>query len=96
MNRELDEMRVDELEADSKYAQLLIGIGESPAIFDEVKKVIESNGIRILATKHFTSGEVLVKLNVADMREIVLRLIEAGFSRIKGINAGPLIQERKL
>ena len=89
------ELTVDKLEADCSYAQILIGIGGSSARFDEVRRLIESNGIRILSVRHFNSGEVLVKLDTADMREIVLCLIEAGFSWIKGINAGPLTKERK-
>jgi len=77
-----------EFEADSKHAQILIGLGESLQRFDEVRDIIESTGVEILSVDYPSPGKVRFKLNVSDMRVIVLRLIEAGFSTIKGINAG--------
>jgi len=53
-------------------------------------KIIESTGTKIIAVERPFSGEVLFKLDIPDMQEIVLNLIEAGFSKIKGINTGPL------
>jgi hypothetical protein len=76
-----------ELKADKNCAQILIEISDLSRPLEEAKKIIETNGVRIIETTYLSPSEVLIKIDAAEMREIVLYLIESGFSIIKGINA---------
>jgi hypothetical protein len=75
------------LVADKNYAQILIDTREPSRSFEEAKRIIEANGISIIEIKYLSSGYVLIKLDVTDIRGIILSLIEFGFSDLKGINA---------
>ena len=75
-----------ELKGDKEYAQILMNI-DSLETFEKAKKIIENLGISIIEKKSISANEILVKLNVEDMRDIVLKLTENGFSNLKGINA---------
>ncbi|MEW6265032.1 MAG: hypothetical protein AB1641_18305 [Thermodesulfobacteriota bacterium] len=75
------------LKTDKNYGQILIEIREPYKSYKEVERIIELKGIRIIETKHLSPDYVLIKLDKADVREIILSLIEAGYSDIKGINA---------
>jgi hypothetical protein len=77
----------NELEADEGHAQILIKTNTSSKTPENAKKVIEGSGIRVIDTRYLSSGWVVFKLNVEDMRNIALRLTELGFSNVKGINA---------
>ena len=79
-----------ELTADQNYAQILIEITEPSKSFEEAKRIIEAHGIGIVETRSLPLGYILMKLDVTDMREIVLSLTESGFSNIKGINSSHL------
>lgn len=76
-----------ELKADKNHAQILVEIFPSSRTFEEAKTIIEASGAHIVDLKHLKSNWVLVELDILDMREIVLRLTENGFSNIKGLNA---------
>ena len=76
-----------ELKADKNCAQILIEISDLSKPLEEARKLIETNGVRIIETRFLSPSEVLIKIDAAEMREIVLYLIESGFSIIKGINA---------
>jgi hypothetical protein len=71
--------------ADKSHAQLLIQ--PSPRALEEVTRIIEGMGARIMEVIPLPKNWMLLKLDVTDMREVVLRLTENGFLNIKGINA---------
>lgn len=77
-----------EVKVDEYYSQILIKITPFSKTFEEAKKTIEDLGVHIIETKRLSSGWVLVKLDVKDMRNVALKLIEFGLF-IKGINALP-------
>lgn len=77
----------DEVEADETHAQILIKTNTSSKTHEEAKRVIEDSGINVIETRYLSSGWILLKLDVRDMRNIVLRLTELGFSNVKGIGA---------
>ena len=77
-----------EFKLDKSKSQLLIVISPLKTL-QEAKSVIETSGVRVIETKYLSSDRVLLKLDVMDIRKIVLRLIEHGFEIAKGINALP-------
>jgi hypothetical protein len=79
-----------EVDADGSYAQIMIKTNTSTNTHEEAKKVIEGSGIRIIETRYLSSGWLVFKLNVGDMRNIALRLIELGFPDVQGVNASKL------
>jgi superfamily I DNA and RNA helicase len=76
-----------EVKADPDHSQLMIKIGEHSRTFQEAKAIIEDLGANIIETEQLNSNWIVVKLDVADMRHIALRLSEQGFRKIKGFNA---------
>jgi hypothetical protein len=87
MNEEYDLEEFDhEINEDRTHAHLLIQIS-NPQSFEKAEKVIEKLGASVLQKTRLKSNWVLVKLDVTDVREFVLKLTEIGFSNIKGINA---------
>jgi len=77
-----------EIKADKNYAQILIKTNNDSGAFEDAKKIIEDCGIHIIEVKHLSSNQLLLKLDVNDMRNVALKLTERGFV-IKGINALP-------
>jgi len=75
-----------EVKADENCSQILIQSFPHSKDLEEARKIIEDLGARIVETKSLSSNWMLLKLNVADMRRIALKLTESGFV-IKGINA---------
>jgi len=75
------------IQPDRAHAQILMEINTSTKTFEEAKKIIEDSGISIIKVKQLSSDCILLKLNVRDMRNLVLKLIENGFSNIRGVNA---------
>jgi len=78
-----------EVKADSTYAQILIKITPSSKTYEEAKKIIEELGVHIIEAKQLSAQWMLLKLDVMDMRNVVLKLTENGFLNMKGINALP-------
>ena len=76
-----------EFEADREHAQILIEVDNSLKSFDEVKKIIERPGVSISETRQLAPNRILIKLNIKDMRDVILKLTESGFLNIKGVNA---------
>lgn len=76
-----------EIETDKDFSQIMIEI--IPKTFEEAKKIIEDLEISIVETKRLPGNWIWVKLDVKDIRNLVLKLIESGFSNVKGINALP-------
>jgi hypothetical protein len=71
---------------DGKSAQILFEVSPLHS-FEKAEKIIEQLGNQIVEINYLNSNIVLLKLNQKDMREVVLKLIENGFEKIKGINA---------
>ncbi len=76
-----------QFEIDKEHSQILIEMTDPAKSLDEVTKIIEGLMIYIIATKHLSTSCVLLKLNVKDMREAILRSSELGFRHIKGVHA---------
>ena len=75
-----------EIKPEKNHAQILIEINSSKKL-EQVKEIIENLGIHVVQTKYLAHNWLLIKLDVMDMREIVLKLSESGFTNMKGINA---------
>ena len=76
----------------SDYSQILFILNETDRTLDRAIKLIEGVGgrilkIEILSTSEDKSKSALLQLKTQDIRHIVLRLIEEGFTKIKGYNA---------
>jgi len=82
-----DEEFDHEIKADTDHAQLLIQVGPGTKSLEEAREIIEETGIHITEMTPLSSHWILLKLDVKDMRNIAFRLIENGFSNIKGMNA---------
>jgi hypothetical protein len=76
-----------EIKADTDHAQLLIQIGQNAKTLEEARQIIEEMGAHITEMKPLSSHWILMKLDVSDMRCAAFKLVENGFSNIKGINA---------
>ena len=82
------------LQADIRYSQVLFQFDQQEKSLDKAKKIVKKLGINIVDTKIFDFPEdsalfALFKLDVVDMREVVLVLLEQGYAPIKGYNAKP-------
>jgi hypothetical protein len=75
-----------ELRADEKCAQILMTIHSAEGL-KKARSIIEEFGIDVLEMRSITPNDFLFRLNVMDMRDVVLKLTENGFSGLKGINA---------
>jgi len=76
----------------SDYSQILFIFNEADRTLDRAIKLIEETGVRILKIEILSLSEdkfksALLQLETQDVRHIVLRLIEEGFTKIKGYNA---------
>lgn len=72
------------------HAQILLELDEGGETLDRALGVLRREGVgpsrvKTLQKKH--PARVLLELSSRDMREAVLRLSEAGFFKVKGINA---------
>ncbi|OGP96728.1 MAG: hypothetical protein A2157_04455 [Deltaproteobacteria bacterium RBG_16_47_11] len=76
-----------EIKPDQTHAQIIIEILPSSKTVREAQEFIEKQGVHIIETKPLSRNRVIFKLNIKDMREIVLMLTENGFVNISGINA---------
>jgi hypothetical protein len=74
-----------ELKANKSHAQILIETNPFKTI-EDARKVMEDFGVQIIETKYLSANWVLFKLNIKDIRSISLKIIEMGFSNIKGVN----------
>ena len=76
-----------EVKPDKQHAQILMEVDSRTNTLDKARKIIEGLGIHIIEAKKRSSKLILLKLDIKDMREVVLRLTECGFLDIKGYNA---------
>ena len=82
------------LRPDPRHAQILLELNEVGETLDKALGVLKRAGVaplRFAPIQGKVPVRVLVTLPSRDMREAVLRLSEAGFSRVKGINAAYLL-----
>ncbi len=75
-----------ELKADDECAKILMTIVSADDL-EGAERIIKGFGIQILEKKSIAPDKVLFRLNAMNMREVVLKLTENGFSGLKGINA---------
>jgi hypothetical protein len=68
-----------EVKADKNHAQILIEVNSGINTLNKARKIIEGLGIHIIETKRRSSKLVPLKLDIKDMREVVLKLTESGF-----------------
>jgi hypothetical protein len=85
--RKLKKEYYPDVKAEKDTAQLLINLTGFSKTIEEAKKIIEESGAHIIETKYISPNLFLIILDVLDMRNIALKLMENGFSVIKGINA---------
>jgi predicted nuclease with RNAse H fold len=71
---------------DKNHAQILIESQPTSRNIEQVKEIIETEGVYVIETKPFSARWTLFILNVQDMRNIALKLIYRGFN-VKGVNA---------
>jgi hypothetical protein len=76
-----------EIETDKYFSQILIEI--TGKTLEEAMKIIEDFGISVVEVKYLPRNWIWVKLDAKDIRSLVLKLIESGFSNVKGINTLP-------
>jgi hypothetical protein len=78
------------MRAKAHHAQILLELDGEPETLEKALGLMRAAGAEPL--RYAPSGEgvnhrVLIELSSRDMREAVLRLTEAGFVKLKGINA---------
>jgi hypothetical protein len=74
------------VKVDKDHAQILLEVS-STKTYDDAIRIIEQAEVNIVESKHLSPYWILLKLDVADTRTVILKLIENGFSKVKGINA---------
>lgn len=82
----------ENLQKDIHHSQIIFQFDEEEKSLKKAKKIIKKLGVNIVDIKIFDFPEdsvffTLFKLDVADMREVVLVLSERGYTQIKGYNA---------
>jgi hypothetical protein len=71
-------------------AQILLEIEDEGKTFEDALTILKANGAQPIEYDVLRKGNsslVLFYLSPNDMRETVLRLTEAGFTRLKGVNS---------
>lgn len=76
-----------EIKLDKRHAQVLIETDSGINTIERAKQIIEELGVHIIETKKILDQCILLKLDINDMREVVLKLTENGFLKIMGYNA---------
>ncbi len=82
----------------SGHAQILLELDGARQTLEKALRVLRAAGAEPLSPIPFGEGvspRVLIELSSRDMREAVFRLSEAGFVKVKGINASQDRQEPK-
>ena len=76
-----------EVKLDEKHAQVLLEVDFVTNTIGRAKQIIEELGVHIFKIEKLSPQCVLLKLDIDDMREVVLKLTENGFLKISGYNA---------
>ena len=77
-----------------RHAQILLELDEGRETLEKALGVLKGAGVepfRFAPPQGQSPVRVLIELSSRDMREAVLRLSEAGFSKVKGINAAHVL-----
>ena len=86
-------MFAQKLEADPLKAQILLEVNTEGRGIDKALAILEESGITMASYKILTESApdiILFLLSPEDMRHAVLKLIEAGFTKLKGFNPQPI------
>lgn len=75
------------VDVDQNHAQVLIELSSAGDTVEKARTVIEGIGVRVIEARILSSQWVLLKLDVKDMRDVVLKLTQNGFLKIEGYNA---------
>ena len=78
------------MQAKPCHAQILLELDEQGGTLEEALRILKTAGfemMRYVVIRKEFPVEVLIQLSSRDMRGAVLRLSEAGFPKVKGINA---------
>ncbi|RJR46829.1 MAG: hypothetical protein C4576_10515 [Desulfobacteraceae bacterium] len=81
------------LEADPRHAKILLEFDAEEGGIEKIYRILGEAGVQTLQCITTRSGKpfrILIHLTSMDMRNAARRLSEAGFSRVKGINAAAL------
>jgi hypothetical protein len=77
-----------------RHAQIILELDEGSENLDKALEVLKRAGVeplRFAPVQKNVPVRVLIELSTRDMREAVLRFSEAGFSKVKGINAAHVL-----
>ncbi|RLF98232.1 MAG: hypothetical protein DRN49_06215, partial [Thaumarchaeota archaeon] len=82
----------ENLQKDIHHSQILFKFDQGEKSLDKAKEIVKKLGVNIVDIKIFDFPEdsvffALFKLDVTDMREVVLALSEQGYMPIKGYSA---------
>jgi len=80
---------------DISYSQILFQFDRKRETLGRAREIIGNMGIKIVCTKTFDFSKesisfALFKLDIRDIRHVVLVMSEEGFAPIKGYNAIPV------
>jgi hypothetical protein len=95
MERSLDPYKdfVETFEPHSTNAQIFFEIDDQKMTFGQALRVLASVGLETLHRRIIRRGDrawALILISSNDMREATLRLSEAGFRHVMGINPKPV------
>jgi hypothetical protein len=85
VRKNISKQNNEQILLDKNHAQILIEVDSEINAIEKACWIIGGLGIHIIETKKISSTLTLLKLNVKDMGEIVLKLIENVFSKLKDI-----------
>lgn len=82
----------ENLQKDIHHSQIIFQFEQGEKSLEKAKEIVKRLGVNIVDIKIFDFPEdsvsfALFKLDVVDMREVVLALSEHGYAPIKGYNA---------
>ena len=78
------------LQPNLSKAQILLEVEDEGKTLEKSLKILEDNGVQQIEYDFIRKGDpsfVIFYLSTNDMREAVLKLTEAGFTSLKGINS---------
>ena len=87
------------LQAHPSKAQILLEIEDEGKILEEALSILRAHGINSTEYNVILKGDpslVLFYLSTNDMRDAILRLTEAGFVRLKGVDSIKGVRHKNL
>lgn len=95
INNQLFDKCVKGLEMNIPYSQIIFQFDREKESLGRAREIIGNLGIKIVNAKIFDFPKdsisfALFKLDISDIRQVVLVLSEQGFAPIKGYNARPV------